>query len=108
MWDGLVPDGSGCPAGVFPEILRIRAGDPVFGSFPTDAQLAKRIADSFSTDCSAGDANCHTYLGGQIQRPDTRVFPEDMWTLVQKSTEPFTPLGVEDLVSGVWSGGFRV
>lgn len=75
-------DGSDSPAVFFSEVFRIRTADPVFSSFPANAQLAKRIADGFFTDRSAGDANRNAYLGCQIQRPDTRVFAEGARTLV--------------------------
>lgn len=97
---------SDCLGHVFPKVIGIRARDPMFGSFPTNALLAKRITDGFSTDWSAGNLNSHAHFGGQLQCPDTRIFAEGAWTWVQKNAEPFTPLGIQNLMGGVRSGGF--
>src|SRR5712691_12161316 len=94
------------PAGFFPDVVGIRAGDPVFGPLPTDSQLGQRIVDALPAHPSAGNAHLDTYLGSQLKRPDTRVEAKGAWTLVQQRTQPFAPLGIEDLMGGVGPRGF--
>src|SRR5712692_7642285 len=94
------------PSGFFPDVVRIRTGDPVFGSFPANAQLAKRIVDGFSAHQSAGDAYLHAHLSCQIERPNAGVFAKVPRTLVQQRTQLFTPLSVEDLMGRVRARGF--
>ena len=71
------------PSAFFPDLLGIRTRDPVLRTFPAHAQLAKRLADRFSTDRSAGDAYGDAHLGCQLQRPDTAVLPKGARTLMQ-------------------------
>lgn len=56
-------NGSDYPVCFFPEIVGIRTTNPVFRTFPANAQLAKRIVDGFSAHQSARDPNGHTYFG---------------------------------------------
>jgi len=108
MLDGPQPNGSGYLAVFFSEIVGIWTGDPVFGSFPTHAQLAQRIMDGFSADQATGDAYFYAHLGCQIQRPNAGFFPEGARTLMEECAESFACWRIEDLMSSVRAGGFRV
>jgi hypothetical protein len=90
----------------FPDVVGIRTGDPVFGAFPADAEVAKRIADRFSTDGSAGDAYGEAHLGGQLQRPDARLLAKGARTLMQERSQPLAALFIEDLLGRVRTRGF--
>lgn len=50
-------------AAAFWEVRRIRAGDPVFGTLPLDAQAPQQLACRLVVDCARGQALRHTDVG---------------------------------------------
>src|SRR5215469_12288761 len=59
---------------LFPEICRVRAGNPVFRSLPPDSKLFEGKPDSFETHLAPCQALLNTDFCGQSQRPTTRRF----------------------------------
>ena len=56
--------GSAGRVGFFSAVLRIGAGNPVFGPFPALPQAQQRLADGLAADAGADQPVVHTDLGG--------------------------------------------
>src|ERR687890_12738 len=69
---------------LFSFVLGIWGSDPPLGSLPTHPHPRQRCPDGLSCDALLGQAFLEAHLGGEIHRPQTRVFTELPGILVQK------------------------
>lgn len=72
-------------------ILRLRAGDPLFGPAPARQGVAERAP----TQARGGQPLCVGALSGQVQRPRACVLSEDARARVQKGAQRRRPSCIE-------------
>jgi hypothetical protein len=68
----------------YPEVLGFRAGDPEFGSLPSNPKSFERQADRFVTSLLLRQTTFTTDLSGQLQGPATGRLAEGQRTLMQQ------------------------
>src|SRR5215208_1107071 len=69
---------------LFPLVLRIWGSDPPLGPLPAHSQARQSSPDGLASYLLLREALFEAHLGGEIQRPQTRVFAELPGFVVQK------------------------
>ena len=73
-------------------VLRIGAGDPVFGALPVGFQAFERAAHTFVGDGGGDDALLEADLGCQLQGPHTALFAKVARTAMQEVFQAHQPV----------------
>ncbi len=81
------PSNQAVPRGFFLLVLRIGAGDPVFGPLPVGFQAFERAAHTFVGDGGGDDALLEADLGCQLQGPPPALFAKVAGTAMQQVFE---------------------
>src|SRR5215207_6989036 len=81
---GLRTDRSIGRAAFFSLVLRIWGSDPALGPLPAHSQSRQSSPDGLASYLLLREALFEAHLGGEIQRPHTRVFAELPGFVVQK------------------------
>src|SRR5215213_753270 len=97
---------------LFSLVLRIGAGYPAFSPLPAHPQPRQGSPNGLARDPFLREALLEAHLGGEIQRPQTRVFAELPGSLVQHLPQGLSLLGIEGPMDsvrmlGAWLKRFR-
>src|SRR5215211_9030790 len=92
--DDRLPSSSTGRAAFFSLVLRIGAGYPAFGPLPAHSQPRQGGPDGLAGYPLLREALLEAHLGGEVQRPQTRVFAELPGSLVQQLPQGLGLLGI--------------
>src|SRR5215207_523992 len=103
---GLRTDRSIGRAAFFSLVLRIWGSDPALGPLPAHSQSRQSSPDGLASYLLLREALFEAHLGGEIQRPHTRVFAELPGFVVQKLPQSLGLFGtLEGPVNGMRTFG---